>query len=171
LRLDEGKHRRRAEGWWQRAAGMPERSQRLEGSRVEGAHVRDQDGLVELAAPGEQRGNRGDAEAAPLIVSQRAKATTANARATRRPAGMRCDSFDARRRDQDDERSGCQHEAGLHRRITEEAYALAARSVVHGLASLLIEGQLGRRPYANKSPRELANRALDALRGGFQSRA
>jgi len=50
------------------------------------------------------------------------------------------------------------------------AYALAAWSIVHGLASLLVEGALERRPYANKSPRELANTALDTLRGGFLPR-
>jgi len=46
-------------------------------------------------------------------------------------------------------------------------YALAAWSTVHGLASLLVEGQLERRPYAGKSPTELAHMALDALRAGF----
>jgi AcrR family transcriptional regulator len=50
------------------------------------------------------------------------------------------------------------------------AYALAAWSIVHGLASLLVEGALTRRPYANKSPRELANMALDTLREGFVGR-
>ena len=50
-------------------------------------------------------------------------------------------------------------------------YALAAWSVVHGLASLLVEGQLQRRPYAKKSPRELANMALDTLRRGLLTRA
>jgi hypothetical protein len=40
---------------------------------------------------------------------------------------------------------------------------------VHGLASLLVEGQLERRPYAGKSPTELAHMALDALRAGFKT--
>jgi AcrR family transcriptional regulator len=50
-------------------------------------------------------------------------------------------------------------------------YALAAWSIVHGLASLLVDGQLRRRPYAKKSPRELANMALDTLRRGLATRA
>jgi AcrR family transcriptional regulator len=46
-------------------------------------------------------------------------------------------------------------------------YALAGWSTVHGLASLLVEGQLRRRPYSTKSPEELANMALDTLRRGI----
>ena len=47
-------------------------------------------------------------------------------------------------------------------------YALTAWSVVHGLASLLVEGQLERRVYANRSPRELAELVTSTLRGGLR---
>jgi AcrR family transcriptional regulator len=48
-------------------------------------------------------------------------------------------------------------------------YALTAWSVVHGLASLLVDGQLlDRRAYAGRSPRALAELVTITLRRGLQ---
>jgi len=46
-------------------------------------------------------------------------------------------------------------------------YALTAWALVHGLASLLVEGQMNRHPYQERTPRELTELVTRTLRRGL----